>query len=253
MNLVGKEKLFFILNEEPLEVKKILLEHSATLTWSSVMIKIQIYPFEQGMRVKKGEKKIPLMVSSRLNKPKLELIKGGLSCKTSLGSIEIVAAPKEAPPFKVDAFVFEEDTFLVMSADPTVREPKASMVRIMSNLMKTKPAVPGSILVRGQKPFSILAIVHDFNEEPSLKEEWVTSALDAIFRKSEDLQVHSMAIPLLGVHYGFLKAERFIELLGQALKRIPLQHLKRLWLIVPGGTARDIVGMLKANLEQQQL
>jgi hypothetical protein len=153
----------------------------------------------------------------------------------------------------VDAFVFEEDTFLVMSADTTVREPKASMVRIMSNLMKTKPAVPGSVLVRGQKPFSILAIVHDFSEEPSLKEEWVTSALDAIFRKSEDLQIHSIAIPLLGVHYGFLKAERFIELLGQALARISLQHLRRLWLIVPGGTARDIVGMLKTNMEQQQL
>jgi hypothetical protein len=200
-----------------------------------------------------GENQTPGMVSTRRNKPKLELIKGGLSCKTSLGSIEIVAAPKEAPPFKADAFVFEEDTFLVMSADTTVREPKESMVHIMSNLMKTKPAVPGSILVRGQKPFSILAIVHDFNEEPSLKEEWVTSALDAIFRKSEDLQLHSIAIPMLGVHYGFLKAERFIKLLGQALKRISPQHLKRLWLIVPDGTARDIVGMLKANLEQQQL
>ena len=192
------------------------------------------------------------MVSTRRNKPKLELIKGGLSCKTSLGSIEIVAAPKEAPPFKVEAFVFEEDTFLVMSADTTVREPKASMVRIMSNLMQTKPAVPGSVLVRGQRPYRLLAVVHDFNEEPSLKEEWVTSALDAIFRKSEDLQLHSIAIPLLGAHYGFLNAERFIEFLVQALKSRSLKHLKRLWLIVPGGTARDIVEMLKANLEQQQ-
>jgi len=214
MNLVGKEKLFFILNEEPLEVKKILLEYSETLTWTSVMVKIQIYPFEQGMRVKETEDRIRQIVSTRRNKPKLELIKGGLSCKTSLGGIEIVAASKEAPPFKADAFVFEEDTFLVMSADTTVREPKASMVRIMSNLMETKPAVPGSVLVRGQKPFRFLAIVHDFSEEPSLKEEWVTSALDAIFRKSEDLQFHSIAIPLLGVHYGFLRAERFIELLG---------------------------------------
>jgi len=58
MNLVGKEKLFLTLNEEPLEVKKILLEYSATLTWSSLMVKIRIYPFEQGMRVKKGEKKV---------------------------------------------------------------------------------------------------------------------------------------------------------------------------------------------------
>jgi hypothetical protein len=204
------------------------------------------------MQARQGENQTQGMGSTRLNKPKLRLLEGGLSCRASFGKLEIVAAPKDAPPFKVDAFVFEEDTFLVMSADTTVREPKASMVRIMSNLMETKPAVPGSVLVRGQKPFRFLAIIHNFSEEPSLKEEWVKSALDAIFRKSEDLQIRSIAIPLLGAHYGFLRAERFIELLGQALKRTSLQHLKRLWLIVPGGTAREIVGMLRARLELQQ-
>jgi hypothetical protein len=204
------------------------------------------------LKGEEGENQIPGMVSTRLNNPKLKLLEGGLTCRASFGNLEIFAAPKESPPLKADGFVFEEDTFLVMSADTTVREPKTSMVRIMSNLIQTRPAVPGSILVRGQKPFRFLAVVHDFNEEPSLKEEWVTSALDVIFRKSEDLRIHSIAIPLLGAHYGFLKAERFIEFLVQALKGISLQHLKRLWLIVPGGTARDIVGMLKTNLEQQQ-
>ncbi len=195
----------------------------------------------------------PRMVSTFRDKSKLKLIEGGLTCRTSFGELEILVAPKGIPPFKADGYVFEEDTFLVMSADTTVREPKASMVRIMSNLVQTKPAVPGSILIRGRKPFRFLAVVHDFNEEPSLKEEWVTSALDAIFQKSEDLQVHSIAIPLLGVHYGFLRAERFIELLGQGLKNVSLQHLKRLWLIVSGGTARDTIQILKAKLEQSQL
>ena len=186
------------------------------------------------------------------NSGRLRLIKGGLNCKASFGNLEIVAASKENPPFRVDGFLFEEDTFLVMSADPTVREPKTSMVRVMSNLMQTKPAVPGSVLVRGQKPFRFLAVIHDFNEEPSLKEEWVASALDAIFRKSESLQLSSIATPLLGVHYGFLAAERFIEFLVQSLKGRSLQHLRRLWLIVPGGTARGTIQILKAELAESQ-
>jgi hypothetical protein len=116
------------------------------------MVKIEIYPFEQGMRVKERKDRIRQIVSTRRNRPNLKLIKGGLSCKTSLGSIEIVVAPKETPPFKADVFVFEEDTFLVMSADTTVREPKASMVRIMSNLMKTKPAAPVADRARRNNP-----------------------------------------------------------------------------------------------------
>ncbi len=182
--------------------------------------------------------------------PELRVIRGSLSCKMSLGNLQIVASPKDAPPFRINAFAFEEDTFLVMSADTTVRDPEESMVRIMSRLMETRPAVPGTVLVRGKDPLQFLAIVHDFNEDPSFKEQWVLSALENILRASENLQLRSLALPLIGTHYGFIKTERFADLLDLALKSVTLQHLRRLWLIVPSGTARDMIRLLKDRLKR---
>ena len=182
--------------------------------------------------------------------PELRVIRGSLSCKMPLGNLQIVASPKDAPPFRINALAFEEDTFLVMSADTTVRDPEESMVRIMSRLMETRAAVPGSVLVRGEDPLQFLAIVHDFNEDPLLKEEWVLSALESILRASENLRLRSLALPLIGTHYGFIKTERFADLLDLALKSVTLQHLRRLWLIVPSGTARGMIRMMKNGLKR---
>jgi hypothetical protein len=176
---------------------------------------------------------------------KLRVVRGSLSCGMSLGNLHIVASPKDAPPFRVDAFVFEEDTFLVMSADPVVRDPKESMVRIMSRLTEIQPAALGSVLVRGKQPLQFLAVVHDFNQDPSFKEEWAASTLEGIFKASESLQLRSLALPLIGTRYGLMEAERSAALLGLALKHAALQHLSRLWLMVPRGTARDTIRMLK--------
>jgi hypothetical protein len=183
---------------------------------------------------------------------KLRVVRGSLSCDMSLGNLRIVASPKEAPPFRVGAFVFEEDTFLVMSADPMVREPKESMVHIMSRLMETQPTGLGSVLIRGKDPLQFLAIVHDFNQDPSFKEEWLASALEGIFKASERLQLRSLALPLIGTPYGFIQAERFADLLKLALENATLQHLRRLWLIVPSGTARGMIRMLKNGLKREE-
>jgi hypothetical protein len=192
------------------------------------------------------------MSLSAKKKPNLRLIRGRLSCEASHGSLNILASPAHIPPFRADAIVFEEDTFLVMSADTTVREPKVPMVRIMSKLMETEPGVPGTVLVRGERPFRFLAIIHDFNEDPSLKEEWIMSALDDTFRQSESLRLSSIAIPLLGTAYGFVRMERSIELLAQALTGRSPQYLKRIWVVVSTGRARETTEILKAKLDTPQ-
>ncbi len=66
--------------------------------------------------------------------PELQLIRGGHHFEMSLGSIRIVAAPKDSPPFQVDAVAAEEDTFIVLSADPVVREPKEHPIRLMTRV-----------------------------------------------------------------------------------------------------------------------
>jgi len=180
------------------------------------------------------------------NRPKLKLIQGGLQCEMSFKSVRIVASPEYLPPFEVDAIAAEEDTFLIMSADTKIRETDEHIVRLMTKLIETEPEPVGSVLVRGKNPIKFLAIVHDVNQEPTWNEEWIISALEGIFREAERRNLPSIALPLLGTLHGSLEKERFVVLLKTTLERASINHLKRLWLIVPDGTSRDIIEMLKS-------
>jgi hypothetical protein len=171
---------------------------------------------------------------------KFHLIQGNYPFRLSFGSIDIVAAPKDSPPFSIDAVAVEEDTFLVLSADPKVRDPHMDLVRIMTNVIKTRPEKPGTVLVRGKHPLLLLAIVHDFNQKPSCKEKWIVSALNEIFRLTKIRDLTSIALPLLGTLHGSMKKQRFIVLLSHSLKKFSTRHLKRIWLIVPPGTSSKI-------------
>jgi hypothetical protein len=173
-------------------------------------------------------------------RPNLQLIRGNYPFRLSFGVIDIVAAPKDSPPFSIDAVAVEEDTFHVLSADSKVRDPHIDLVRIMTNVINIRPEKPGTVLVRGKHPLLLLAIVHDFNQEPSCKEKWIVSALNEIFRVTESRDLTSIAIPLLGTLHGSLEKQRFIVLLSRALKRVSGSHLKRIWLIVPPGTSSKI-------------
>jgi len=159
----------------------------------------------------------------------------------------VVAAPKDSRPFPVEAIAFEEDTFLVMSADTTVRDPKVPLVRIMTRLMETQPELPGTVLVKGGSPARLLAVIHDLNQDPSWKEEWIAAALTGVFEGSERREVRSLALPLLGTVHGRLERKRAVELLARVLGQRPLQHLRRLWLVVPSGAAREVIELLESE------
>jgi O-acetyl-ADP-ribose deacetylase (regulator of RNase III) len=133
-----------------------------------------------------------------------------------------------------------------MSADTAIRETDEHIVRLMTKLIETEPEPVGSVLVRGKNPIKFLAIVHDVNQEPTWKEEWIKSALEGIFREAERRNLKSIALPLIGTLHGSLEKRRFVALLQKTLEQASIDHLKRLWLIVPDGTSRDIIEMLKS-------
>jgi hypothetical protein len=178
----------------------------------------------------------------------LRFIKGGLTSEIVWKGIRIVAAPKEAKPFVPEAFAFEEDTFLVMSADPTVRDPRRPLIRIMSDLIEAQPRLPGTVLVQGTSPVRLLAIIHDFSEDPSWKEDWVKEASVGIFEAAARLNLRSVALPLLGTVHGSLDRQRAMQFLAQGVRSRPLHELLSLWLIVPAGKARTDLDLLKSYL-----
>lgn len=183
-------------------------------------------------------------------KPGLKLIRGNYPYEITIGSVDIVAAPHNRPPFKVDAVAAEEDTFLVMSADRRVHDPKEPLMKIMTRVIETRPKAPGSVFVQGGSPLRFLAVVHDLNEEPTWREEWIASALDAIFQEAERRGLGSIALPFLGTLHGSLDKERFLVLLRSALEKLPLNRLKRLWLVMPGKTSSKILEILETGSQE---
>lgn len=167
------------------------------------------------------------------HKPTLSVISGGRGFELHFGAVRIVAAPRTRPPFPVDALVWEEDTFLVLSAEPVVREPKGHPLRIINDALHMVPERPGTVVVRGTtRPLHFLAIVHDLNQEPTWREEWMADALAAVFSEAEHRALRSLALPLLGTIHGRCEKSRFAVLLRTAMQKASFQHLRRLWLVV---------------------
>jgi hypothetical protein len=168
-------------------------------------------------------------------RPPLRLIHGGRSNRATQGVVHVVMAPRGQPPFPIDALVVEEDTYLVLSADARAGEPHPEHpIRVMTSLLEVEPKQPGTIVARDRAPLELAAIVHDLDEEPSWREEWIVSALDHALAEAERRQLRSLGLEMLGAIHGRLERPRFLQILRQALQRADPHRLERIWLIPPG-------------------
>lgn len=150
------------------------------------------------------------------------------------GSIRVVASPRHRLPFRVDAVVTEEDTYLVLGAAPEFQEVKEHPVRVLTEAFGARPLPPGSVLVRKGPPMRIHTIVYDLDREGSTWcESWVMQALEGLLLESERNGLVSLALPVLGGLHGGLDTVRFLELLGEALRKVPVVTLRRIWLVMP--------------------
>ena len=145
--------------------------------------------------------------------------------------VRLVEAPEEDPPFSVDAIAVEEDTSLVLSADITVRDPQQHPIRLMTDLYAEQSNKPGELVVKGVNPVRLMAIVHDFEQDPSCREEWIAAALDRIFEECARCGFYSLGLEPLGTKHGRIPGEEFKQLLDTALRGAAPGELKRIWLI----------------------
>ena len=69
-------------------------------------------------------------------------------------------------------------------------------MKLKTRLIETRPKEPGTVLVKGKNPIRFLAIIHDFNEDPTWREAWIESALEAVFQETENRKIESIALIL---------------------------------------------------------
>ncbi len=145
----------------------------------------------------------------------------------------------------VDAVALEENTFLVLSADPTPRETHENPESLVRQVSTFEAQPLGSVVVTGEKPLQFLAIVHDLNQEPTCREEWVVSALREIFLQAERHRTRRLALPMLGTVHGSLTPRRFVDLFEAALAESNIERLERIWVVIPDGTGGDVSESLR--------
>jgi hypothetical protein len=165
-------------------------------------------------------------------RPPFRLIQGGRR-EIRIGDARVAVASPSEPPFDVDAIVFEEDTFFVLSADPKVREPAEHPIKVWTAVHETEPAPLGSVVVRPGHPTRVLAVVHDLSQDPTCTEASIEQAFREIFRLSRHLEIESLGLPLLGTVHGKLPPHRALDMFRNALEAGPPETLERIWLITP--------------------
>ena len=202
--------------------------------------------------LKQGRNKSLLKEMEKKEEPgsKFKVIQGGRRSGVSFGSVRITAGPEERPPFPVEAVVFEEDTFLVLSADWKKIESEDHPVVILTEAFGMDPEKPGRVVVYEGSPLRFLAVIHDLDQEPSWREEWVGEALENIFQEVERRRLQSIALPFLGTQHGSLEKSRFLGLLRDFLKRSRFSHPLRIWLVMPGDLEDEIIEWLEADWEK---
>ncbi|UCC73795.1 MAG: hypothetical protein JSV86_04340 [Gemmatimonadota bacterium] len=162
--------------------------------------------------------------------------------------VRIVGAPEAATiVFLVDAVVVEDDTYMVLGADPVPRETRGAAEELLKRARSSIQPAPGTLVVGGGRPQRLHAIVHDLNEEPSWREEWVVGAIREVFREAEARELRKIALPLLGSVHGSLAPARFAELFESALAEASPEHLSEIWLALPPETVGEIAAALREH------
>lgn len=174
------------------------------------------------------------------------VIEGGRRREVRLGGLRVFVAPLSAEPFPVEAIVLEEDTYLVLSADPRIAPPEVSPVRMMTELIDFSPETPGSVVVVGDRPVRMLAVVNDVNQDPICREDWIHEALKTVFCHVETLAIRSLGLQMLGTLHGRVAPERFIRILVRVLGGLDACPLERLWLEAPVPVNAAVVRQLSA-------
>ena len=121
----------------------------------------------------------------------------------------------------------------MMSPDWKKIESDDHPMAIMIEAFETKPQNLGSVVVLEDSPLRFLAVVHDLDQEPSWREDWIEKALEEVFREAERRKLRRIALPFVGTKHGTLEKERFVVLLREFLKRHPSPDPLQVWLILP--------------------
>ena len=148
-------------------------------------------------------------------------------------SIKLIFETGTPSPGEVDAFVIEEDTYLVLSTSKpkTTSAPRSLRCLVSDTVQVVSDApIPGIALERPGNPIRYVAITYDFSAEPCCQIDWVSSLLADILQKAQQKGVRSLAMPCLGVRHGPITEVEFLSALRFQILQFEVPSLSRIHL-----------------------
>ncbi len=173
--------------------------------------------------------------------PALRLVAGGRGAAPT----RVLVADEAAPPFEPDATVIEQDTDLLLAPPAAViEEPPEHVGRLLLRVLNQHANPPGSIVVNETRPLRVHLVVHDLDEDPSWREAWIETALEALFETVRERRIQRLAMPLPGTVHGDIGNERALTLTLAALAHAD-DWQGRVWLRVATAEVDAVRALLR--------
>ncbi len=161
--------------------------------------------------------------------PSLKLLHGGRATTRKINGVTVSLVDRSAPLPPVSVRVFEEDTHLVLTKDPVVYAQVEHPIRVMTDILDSKPHKPGTVVIDQHW----YAVVLDLDAEILCRESWVKEVCCAIFLQVKQKRISSLSLPLLGNVHGTLSADTSLKFILFALSNASVPSLQRLQLEIP--------------------
>jgi len=159
--------------------------------------------------------------------------------------VNFVAAPRTHPPFTCQAIVEEQDTYLLMAEQTTLKDPGKPCWFLANTMEQEDACTLGSVIIKGHVPIRLLAIVHNINQVPTCHPESISKTYRTLLNTIQEKAITSVALPLLGTVHGKLSITEAIALLNECLQAPLPESLQRIWLVLPSGTGCECLAGLK--------
>ena len=124
-------------------------------------------------------------------------------------SVELAIATHARPPSEIGAVSCRGGSLPGIARGPRSMRNKGRCGEYHSRILRCSRPEPGTVIARGSNPIHFLAVVHDLDQTPTVREEWVAKALEQIIREVNARDIRSLAVPLLGGVHGSLSTTQF--------------------------------------------
>lgn len=172
----------------------------------------------------------------------------------AINQLSIHIAPEQCPPFDVVAKIEEQDTSLILEPGDTINEYNDDKpVWYLSNTQALQEThQTGNVIIKHGQPLRLLAIIHDLDNSPSWREDWIKLALETSFSILNDREITSVALPCFGRHFKNFETQDFIRPLAYVIQKSNYPYPRKIWLIVPIEQCQAVHHLMKQILSRQR-